>query len=423
LRPRGWRGGPPWYTEAIAFGREPWCLALAARVIQRSALTLIERSAFLPFCFPRGCLTIRGKSRRGICREKALYQPSEFRELVSGRRRGLLAETLRLGLRGVEIPYTLAVRWRNHRYDTQRATIHRVPVPVVSIGNLTLGGTGKTPMVEWLARWFSGRQVRVALLSRGYGAANGEENDEARELKEKLPHVPHLQNPDRVAAARQAIDQFDAQAILLDDAFQHRRLARDLDIVLLDALEPFGFDHVFPRGTLREPVAGLRRAQVVVLSRADILPPPEREAIRRQVDRYAPAATWAEVVHAPRTLLAASGQEQPLGSLRGQRVAAFAGLGNPAGFRHTLQTCGYQVVDFREFPDHHRYGPAELESLAAWAARLDGAAVVWTHKDLVKLKGDHLGPRPLWAVSIGLDFLAGQNDLEQRLAALLRPRC
>jgi tetraacyldisaccharide 4'-kinase len=327
---------------------------------------------------------------------------------------------LRFGLRGVELPYTLAVRWRNYRYDTERATIYRVPVPVISIGNLTLGGTGKTPMVEWLTRWFSGRQMRVALLSRGYGAANGEENDEARELKEKLPHVPHLQNPDRVAAARQAIDRFGVQAILLDDAFQHRRLARDLDIVLLDALEPFGFGHVFPRGTLREPVTGLRRAQVVVLSRADILNPSDRDAIRREVERYAPAAAWAEVVHAPRKLLAASGQEQPLATLRGQRVAAFGGLGNPAGFRHTLQACGYQVVDFREFPDHHCYGLADLESLTTWAARLGVVAIVCTHKDLVKLAIDHLGSCPLWAVSIGLDFLAGQNELEQRLVALLQ---
>lgn len=326
---------------------------------------------------------------------------------------------LRLGLRWAEIPYALAVRWHNARYDSGRAAMHHVPATVVSVGNLTLGGTGKTPMVEWLARWFLCRQRRVTLISRGYGAEAGQENDEARELRQKLPGVPHLQNPDRVAAAHQAIDQFDAQIILLDDAFQHRRLARDLDIVLLDALEPFGFGHVFPRGTLREPVAGLRRAQVVVLSRADILGPAEREAIRTQVLRYAPDAAWAEVTHAPRTLWAASGQTQPVESLRGQRVAAFCGLGNPAGFRHTLQACGCDVVAFREFPDHHRYGAADLDSLAAWASPLNVAAVVCTHKDLVKLPTDNLGPHPLWAVSIGVEFLAGQDAFEKRLTTLL----
>lgn len=359
------------------------------------------------------------ESIRSRSRETALLSPSTFRQFVSGRQRGLAAAILRLGLRGVEIPYTLAVRWRNARFDTGQATIHHVPVPVISVGNLTLGGTGKTPMVEWLARWCCQQQLRVTLISRGYGAKTGRENDEARELKQKLPDVPHLQNPDRWAAAQQAIQQFDAQVLLLDDAFQHRRLARDLDLVLLDALEPFGFGHVFPRGTLREPVAGLRRAQVVVLSRADILTPAEREAIQRQVRLLAPAAAWAEVTHAPRALRAASGQEQPLKTLRDQRVAAFCGLGNPAGFRHTLAACGCQVVAFREFPDHHTYTPSELDSLAAWAASQNVAAVVCTHKDLVKLNLDHLSPTPLWALTIGLDFLAGQRELEHRLASLL----
>ncbi len=159
-----------------------------------------------------------------------------------------------------EIPYAAAVDWRNRRYDCG-ATVQRVGVPVVSVGNLTLGGTGKTPLVEWLARWFADRGVRVVLVSRGYGALPGQPNDEALELAQSLPQVPHLQNRDRVQAALEAIGELGAQLILLDDGFQHRRLARDLDLVLVDALEPFGFGHVFPRGTLREPLAGWRRAR------------------------------------------------------------------------------------------------------------------------------------------------------------------
>jgi len=341
----------------------------------------------------------------------------------------------RFGLRLAEVPYTWVVRWRNRRYDIGRAEICRVEVPVVSVGNLTLGGTGKTPMVEWLARWFRQRGVRVAIISRGYGAEAGARNDEALELQQRLPDVPHVQDPDRVAAARTAIEEFDSQLILLDDAFQHRRIARDLDIVLLDALEPFGFGHVFPRGTLREPLAGLRRADVVALSRADMLEPPQREEIWRTVRRHAPHAAHLEVAHAAQALISSGGREQPLGSLAGGtggwpgggtggwpvacRVAAFCGIGNPAGFRHTLQTCGYQVVDFREFPDHHPYNRADIESLARWADGLDVAAVLSTHKDLVKLAIDQLGRRPLWAVRIGLEFLAGQEALEARLARRL----
>ncbi len=213
---------------------------------------------------------------------------SSFREIVSGRRRGPVAAVLRGALGLAEPCYAAAVRWRNRRYDRGAATVHRVGVPVLSVGNLTLGGTGKTPMVRWLAQWFHNRGARVAVVSRGYGAKVGNANDEALELRRLLPDVPHLENPDRVAAAREAVATLGCQAILLDDGFQHRRIARDLDIVLLDALAPFGFGHVFPRGTLREPLAGLRRADAVVLSRADLLDSSEREEIWQTVRAHAP---------------------------------------------------------------------------------------------------------------------------------------
>ena len=136
-----------------------------------------------------------------------MFTASSFRELVSGRRRGVrVAPGEIAAARCAEVPYTAAVRWRNHRFDSGRAPVHSLSVPVVSVGNLTLGGTGKTPFVEWLARWFLARSVRVALVSRGYGTPHGTPNDEARELAEKLPGVPHFQNPDRLLAGRQAIE-------------------------------------------------------------------------------------------------------------------------------------------------------------------------------------------------------------------------
>lgn len=349
-----------------------------------------------------------------------LLSPSSFREIVSGRRRGAVAGLLRIGLRLVETPYTWAVRWRNRRYDSGAARTHRVAVPVVSVGNLTLGGTGKTPMVEWLARWFRDRDVRVAVVSRGYGAEAGLPNDEALELEQRLPDVPHLQNPDRVAAALTAIEKHDCQLIVLDDAMQHRRIGRDLEIVLLDALEPFGFGHVFPRGTLREPVDGLGRADVVALSRADMLEPPQRQQIQSTAMRYAPEAVYLEVVHAARALVSSAGKEEPLESLRDRPVAAFCGIGNPAGFRHTLAACGYRVVRFREFPDHHRYDRADIESLSAWAEPSDIEAVLCTQKDLVKLRIDRLGRHPLWALQVGLEILSGREMLERKLRALVQ---
>ena len=376
--------------------------------------------------------------------------------MVSGRRRGAGASLARLGLRLLEVPYTAAVRLRNRRYDRGRAAIHKMPVKVVSVGNLTLGGTGKTPMVQWIARWFSERGRRVVVVSRGYGAeglknkgataglsdsaghpfpentagqagsgTRTRANDEALELELKLPGVAHVENPDRVAAAAAAIERHGAEVVVLDDAFQHRRIARDLDVVLIDALEPFGFEHVFPRGTLREPVEGLGRAQVVALSRAEMLDAAAREAIRRRAAALAPQALWIEVSHAADALINAGGQRLPVSTLAARPViappvAAFCGLGNPAGFRHTLAACCYRLAAFREFPDHHAYTPADVESLARWVEELsagdDGpAAVVCTVKDLVKLRIDLLGNLPLYALSISLAFLSGEREFEEIL--------
>ena len=347
----------------------------------------------------------------------SLLNPTTFRDLVSGRKKGLVAVGLRLGLRLAEFPYGWTMSLRNRRYDRGQTEIHSVDVPVICVGNLTLGGTGKTPMIEWLARYFRAKGVRVSIVSRGYGAQQGERNDEALELELALPDVPHLQNPNRVEAAEAAVEELDTQLILLDDGFQHRRLARDLDIVLLDATEPFGFGHVFPRGTLREPLAGLARARVVVLSRADMIDAAARREIENHVAQLAPDAAWCEVQHQPATLLNATGQARPLTvsqpDASPKRIAAFCGIGNPAGFRHTLETLGHNLIAWREFPDHHTYTREDVESLKAWAVGAD--EVLCTRKDLVKLGVTTLGTVPLWAVSVQLSFLSGQSVLEAAL--------
>ena len=330
----------------------------------------------------------------------------------------MLATALRTLLRLAEFPYCWAMQVRNHRYDNQSAAIDRVSVPVISVGNLTLGGTGKTPLVQWIARRQSQQGLRVAIVSRGYGAWADGVNDEALELQLALPDVPHQQDRDRVAAARAVIKQHQAQLIVLDDGFQHRRLARDLDIVLLDATEPFGFEHVFPRGTLREPLTSLARADVVALSRADMLDPAARSQARERVEQISPAAIWCEVVHGPSELTNTRGETQPLSALAGKRVAAFSGIGNPAGFRHTLFSLDCQPIAWREFPDHHRYSAADIASLADWATGADLA--LCTRKDLVKLDNATLGEVPLWAVNVELRFLSGQESLEATIDELTK---
>lgn len=350
-----------------------------------------------------------------------LISPETFREIVSGRRRGLSAALLRGLLALAEGPYALEVQRRNRQFDTGKRAAQRVGVPVISVGNITLGGAGKTPMVEWIARWFRRRDVRVAILSRGYGAEEGACNDEALELEQKLPDVPHVQNPDRVAAALLAVEEFETQLILLDDGFQHRRIHRNLDIVLVDALEPFGFDHVFPRGLLREPMRNFGRADLVALTRADMVPAEERGCIRRRIERHRADVPWIESTHAPRSLLASDGSEQPLDRIAGKPVAAFCGIGNPAGFRHTLAALDCQVAAWREFPDHHNYSGDDVQSLSQWAQQAgDVGAVVCTQKDLVKIGEKSLGERPLFALAISMDIVSGQDVLEAALEEVLR---
>lgn len=324
----------------------------------------------------------------------------------------------RAGLRIAETPYSLATRARNLAFDRGwKATLH-APVPVVSVGNITTGGTGKTPLVAWLARWFRERDVRVAIVSRGYGAQHGALNDEGIELEQTLPDVPHVQQPDRVAGALMAVEEFESQLILLDDGFQHRRLARDLDIVLLDALEPFGYGHILPRGLLREPLAGLNRAQAIVLSRADLVDAASRERTKAVARQYAPNAAWIEAAHRPVELLNAAGRTTELAAVREGRWGAFCGIGNPEGFRRTLAELGGAVVGWKLFPDHHAYSRDDVEWLGAWACDEQLTGLVCTHKDLVKLDTDAIGVTPLWALRIGIELLAGAEAMNALLAPI-----
>lgn len=341
-----------------------------------------------------------------------------YRRVVSGQARGPAAGLARTLLACAEPVYAAVVARKNRAFDSGHRQPARVAAPVVSVGNLTVGGTGKTPLVAWLAEWFLAAGDSVTLISRGYGAKRGRPNDEALELAARLPGVPHLQNPDRIAAAREALAANPRQVLILDDAFQHRRIARDLEIVLLDALAPFGYDRLLPRGLLREPASSLARADVVALSRADAIDAPARRQIEERVRRLAPQALWIEMSHRAAQLVDVRGERRPLAALAGQPVAAFCGIGNPAGFRHTLESSGFAVAAFRPLADHCAYTPAELSALEAWAAAVDASAVVCTKKDLVKLTATHVGGRPLWALEIELAIDAGREELVERLAAI-----
>ncbi|MFO0950838.1 MAG: tetraacyldisaccharide 4'-kinase, partial [Isosphaeraceae bacterium] len=279
----------------------------------------------------------------------------EYLKLVRGETKGAAARLTRGALSAAALAYGAGVAVRNFAFDHGWRKVHHAAVPVISVGNLTLGGTGKTPTVEWIARWYRDRGVRVALLSRGYGR-EGAVNDEGLALEENLPDVPHLQDPDRVRMAAVAVSELESQLLVLDDAFQHRRIARDLDIVLIDALDPFGLNRVFPRGLLREPLKGLRRADLVMITQADLVPGTTLLAIRNRAERAVGRPLgWVHARKAPIELIGGELGPEPLQILTDCFVAAFSGIGNPDGFRRTLEKLKPRGLAHRTFPDHHLY--------------------------------------------------------------------
>jgi tetraacyldisaccharide 4'-kinase len=342
-----------------------------------------------------------------------------FLSLIRGQRRGPGPALGRAGLRLLSLPYGWGVRLRNRLYDGGWRHRHRAAVPVVSVGNLTLGGTGKTPCVEYVARFYRQLSLRVAVLSRGYGGRGGR-NDEALLLEENLDDVPHYQGADRAALADVAVAESESEVLVLDDGFQHRRLARDLDLVLLDATGPWGHGHLFPRGLLREPPSSLRRSGVVLLTRCDQAPAAAVQRLRGQVARIAPQVPVVETVHQPVELVNAERATRPLEMLRGRPAALFCGIGNPEAFRRTVRGLGGEVAACRAFPDHHGYPRADVEELHTWARQqAKDCVMVTTQKDLVKIRLARLGERELWALRVRLEVRAGHEALDRKLKEAL----
>jgi tetraacyldisaccharide 4'-kinase len=370
-----------------------------------------------------------------------LIDADTFRELVSGRRRGLGAATVRGLLNLLEFPYFSITSLRNFLYDSGVFPTHRLPIPIISVGNLTLGGTGKSPMVAWLGRFFLDQGIQPGIISRGYGQSTNGVNDEFLELAFRLPTIPHRLNRNRVAAARdflnsQSINSQNIDLLILDDAFQHRKIDRNLDIVLLDALEPLGYEHVFPRGMLRESITALRRADVVFLSRADLIDESQRRKIHDRVIALSPDILWGEIVHEPQSLISISkmktqtenkiekGTEMKMetaikttdiSAIRDQRILAFCGIGNPNAFRQTLEYYGANVVELITFPDHHQFKMEDLNKLEQIAQREKVDSILCTMKDFVKIERIESGSIPIQAVLVNIRFLSGETAFRKLL--------
>ncbi len=352
-------------------------------------------------------------------------------ELMSGRRNDLAARALRGTLEVASWGYSSLMSLRNLAYARRWLTVHRASVPVISLGNITTGGTGKTPFAAWLANWCLAKGHRPGLLSRGYHALSRDKNDtstplddssvgndEKRVLDRLCPGVPHLQQRDRVSSAKRIVQESGCDVLLLDDGFQHRRLHRDLDLVLIDALQPWGYGHVLPRGLLREPMSGLRRADLIVITRANQCSQQQREALQAELRQIRGADDAIEIAFAPTRLVNPHWQAHPFSSITHKKAFAFCGIGNPEGFRQTVNSLGVNCEQTWAFADHHHYNDTDLEAIASRAAGQSADIVLTTQKDLVKISpGAWHGP-PLFAIEIGVEFLSGQERLESRLLSL-----
>jgi tetraacyldisaccharide 4'-kinase len=347
---------------------------------------------------------------------------SHYYRLISGEQRGLIAALCRGGLSLLSWCYGAIIRARNAYYDHFSRAIQRVPAPVISVGNLITGGTGKTPMVIWILQRLIEMHRRPAVLMRGYKAQPAGccqagrivqdrpddcDNDEAREIRRRCPQAKIVVNPDRVAGAHKAI-ALGCDVLVMDDGFQHRRLGRDLDIVLIDATRPFGGGHMLPHGMLREPVGSLRRADLVVITRSDQVSTDQLNKLRRRLEGIAlPSAEQAGAGGLP--ILAASHQpvelcdqqgaadlQMTVQAAAGRRAWLFAALGNPSGFSATVERMGFEIVGRRFWPDHYAWTDADLDRMAADACAAAPDVVLTTEKDAVKLPPD----RPNWPAAL-----------------------
>jgi tetraacyldisaccharide 4'-kinase len=326
---------------------------------------------------------------------------------------------LRTAAAGLAALYGLGARGRRTLYDRGWRQARRLPGPVLSIGNLTVGGAGKTPLTAYLAGRYQAAGCRVAVLSRGYGGQAAGINiisdgrrvflkppqagDEAYLLAQKLPGIPVVTGADRYRAGLRAWEAFQPELMLLDDGFQHFQLHRDLDVVLLDAGRPFGNGRLLPRGPLREPVSTLQRPLVLVLSRYE----PNRHHSTWEALRQAfPAAVLVRAVFRPAQALVYPGcREVGLEELTGKPLAAMAGLARPEFFADDLRELGVDLRDFFRFPDHHVFTRDELAELAASARRQGAEGLVTTEKDWVRLAGRWSFDLPLYVVHMEVKLL------------------
>lgn len=355
-------------------------------------------------------------------------------KLVSGETRGPVAFLQRAGLTALSGLYWFGLKANLGIYWLHLKPQTRPVLPTVSVGNLSVGGTGKSTAVRWLSRVLIDQGVRVGVVLRGHRREGGAEvllasdgagnvvpveecGDEAAEIARALPTalVGVGRRRERVI---ELLARHGAQVAILDDGFQYFRMRRDLDIVLISATMPVPAARLLPRGVLREPWRHLRRADQIWVTHADLGSPGQCEYVQARVSRFRKRrAQWVRARHKPTLLICLNdGATKPLNHLRGLRVLAVSGLGSPESFEGALASLGAKVTPLR-FPDHHRYEPQDWERIGE-AARAAGALVVTTEKDAVKFPS--APPVPVWVLHSELEIHTNPSAVAAGLRDLLK---
>lgn len=344
--------------------------------------------------------------------------------------------------------YSQLVNLKLFFYTKGFSDIYKLPCHVISLGNITVGGTGKTPTALCLAAMIHDMGYRVVVLNRGYRAkwkggigvvsdgrktymTAAEAGDEAFLLAKNLPGVPVLIGADRTETGRYAVHKLKADVVILDDGYQHWKLARDMDILLVDAINVFGNNYMLPRGTLREPLSHVDRADVCLLTKVDQAPPQNCEKIRQTMDKYNDHAIIVESIHKPRCFIEiadwykGSGEGIPVEKMRGKKVTAVSGIGNPASFEQTIHDIGAVVVNSIRFPDHHDYTMIEMQAVMEKSAEDGIEAIVITDKDAVKIPPEIIHSNrafQVFVLSIEISFQTGAEEFKDFLKNSLREK-
>ncbi len=336
-----------------------------------------------------------------------------YRKIVFGQDQRLGVRALRVLLGAAALVYGLVMRGRNLLFAIGILHSRAAGVPVISIGNITTGGTGKTPLVIWLCNYLRNMGIHSSILTRGYKTHPDQITDEPALLAKACPDTDVVVNPNRVAGAKKAISVHQAQTLVLDDGFQHRRLKRDLDIVAVDATCPFGYGRVLPAGLLREPKGGLSRADAVIITRFDQADAEQMRQLEEKIQQISPNIPIAKAVHKHTGAVTFQNEKLGLEELRSKKIFAFCGIGNPNAFFRCLEQNDLSLADTQTFDDHHAYTQEEMKQIFERAISCGAEMILCTQKDWVK--SALLSPEEKNVVfaylAMELDFLEGLDKI------------